>query len=99
MTELEACPSFHSENSNFRARDIAPPKKLVLFVTKLVVSQVAKKTEKRTPSPLRYTRFHCLSTNYLTYYKTHQNHDSKALDAMGIIPNYMGVLIHDNTYF
>jgi transposase len=38
---------------------------------------------------------HCLSTSKLTYYWVHQNRGVKAMDAMGILPYYMGILVHD----
>ena len=38
---------------------------------------------------------HCLSTKYLTYYWIHQSRGAKAMDAMGILPYFMGILMHD----
>jgi len=38
---------------------------------------------------------HCLSTPYLTYYWVHKSRGAKAMDAMGILPYYMGILVHD----
>ena len=38
---------------------------------------------------------HSLSTEKLTYYGVHQSRGSKAIDSMGVIPKYSGVLVHD----
>ena len=38
---------------------------------------------------------HSLSNEKLTYYGVHQNRGSKAIESIGIIPKYTGVLIHD----
>jgi len=38
---------------------------------------------------------HCLSTKYLTYYWIHQSRGAKAMDAMGILPYFTGILVHD----
>ena len=44
---------------------------------------------------------HTVSTSELTYYEPHQSRGKKATDAIGILPEFTGKLIHDNwaTYF
>lgn len=44
---------------------------------------------------------HTVSTPELTYYEPHQSRGKKATDAIGILPEFTGVLVHDNwaTYF
>jgi transposase len=38
---------------------------------------------------------HSLSTAKLTYYGVHQNRGKKAIESIGVIPHYSGVLVHD----
>jgi transposase len=44
---------------------------------------------------------HTVSTSELTYYEPHQSRGKKATDAIGILPEFTGTLLHDNwaTYF
>ncbi|MCK4269900.1 MAG: transposase [Methanogenium sp.] len=44
---------------------------------------------------------HTIGNERMTLYAIHPNRGSKAVDAMGIIPNYNGILVHDfwATYF
>jgi transposase len=44
---------------------------------------------------------HTVSTSELTYYEPHQSRGKKATDAIGILPEFTGTLVHDNwaTYF
>ena len=44
---------------------------------------------------------HTVSTPELTYYEPHQSRGKKATDAIGILPEFTGTLVHDNwaTYF
>ncbi|MBK8986447.1 MAG: IS66 family transposase [Chloroflexi bacterium] len=44
---------------------------------------------------------HTVSTPELTYYEPHQSRGKKATDAIGILPEFTGALVHDNwaTYF
>lgn len=44
---------------------------------------------------------HTVSTSELTYYEPHQSRGKKATDAIGILPEFTGALVHDNwaTYF
>ncbi|MFA5397223.1 MAG: IS66 family transposase [Methanogenium sp.] len=44
---------------------------------------------------------HTIGNEKLTLYAVHPNRGSKAVDAMGVIPNYNGILVHDfwATYF
>ena len=44
---------------------------------------------------------HTVSTSELSYFELHQNRGYKATQAIGILPNYSGVLVHDAwaTYF
>lgn len=44
---------------------------------------------------------HTVSTPELTYYEPHQSRGQKATDAIGILPEFGGTLVHDNwaTYF
>lgn len=44
---------------------------------------------------------HTVSTSDLTYYEPHQSRGKKATDAIGILPEFAGTLVHDNypTYF
>ena len=39
---------------------------------------------------------HVVSSSVMTYYMLHQKRGRVAMDAMGIIPNYTGVLVHDH---
>lgn len=44
---------------------------------------------------------HTVSTPELTYYEPHQSRGKKGTDAIGILPEFTGILLHDNwaTYF
>lgn len=44
---------------------------------------------------------HTVSTEALTYYEPHANRGQKATDAIGILPHFTGILVHDAwaTYF
>ncbi len=44
---------------------------------------------------------HVASTDLLTYYRYHRNRGAKATDAMGILPEFHGTVVHDfwSTYF
>lgn len=39
---------------------------------------------------------HTVSTSELTYYEPHQSRGKKATDAIGILPEFTGTLVHDN---
>jgi len=39
---------------------------------------------------------HVTSSSLITYYMLHQRRGGVAMDAMGIIPNYAGILVHDH---
>ena len=38
---------------------------------------------------------HSLSTDKLTYYGVHESRGKKAIESIGVIPHYSGVLVHD----
>ncbi len=39
---------------------------------------------------------HCVSNNWLTYYYPHEKRGLKAMEAMGVLPSFKGILCHDH---